>query len=174
MDAEKQKREVRLLNELLKVDRGNLYRQIYSYVKTFHSGRQKAIKTKRLLTNFIDHLREHNVLYPDFLELPKGPEDLRIICSKYLPLCSCRDGVFYPLQEEDFKEFNNWLRSRAFAIFERIDRLKKFHADIFPPDPQQDLKWPEDFQSGKIFKDFPGADSAPQYEKIDEDDHGEL
>lgn len=173
MDAEKQKREVQFLNELLKTDRGWLCRRIYWYVKTFHSGRQKAIKTKKLLNDLIDHLRKHHVLYPD-MDLPKGPEDLRILCSKYLPLCSCKDGVFYPLEPDDFKEFNNWLRSRAFAIFERLDRLKKFHADIFPPDPQQELKYPDDFQSGKIWKDFPGADSAPQYEKIDEDDHGEL
>lgn len=92
---------------------------VFDIVQKDHRGRENAITRDDLRTR----LRLWSVIVSD--------RKLRDVYSK-LPICTCDQGVFYPIRVQEIEEYRRYLKSKAIPLFERWKMVAQAHPNLLP------------------------------------------
>ena len=89
-----------------------------------HGGHERAIRREDLL--------QFARLYD------RGLTDraLRNIYSK-LPICTCDQGIFYPVRTQELEEYQRYLKSKAIPLFDRWKMVAQAHPHLLPARGEQ-------------------------------------
>ena len=90
---------------------------VFDIVQKGHRGRENVI-TRDVLR---EKLRLWNVIISD--------RKLRNIYSK-LPICTCDQGVFYPIRVQEIEEYRQYLKNKAIPLFERWKMVVQAHPNL--------------------------------------------
>jgi hypothetical protein len=53
-----------------------------------------------------------------------------------LPICSCDDGLYFPVTADDLEAFRLYMRAKAIPLFDRVKRIAEAYPDLVR-DPRQ-------------------------------------
>lgn len=70
--------------------------------------------------------------YPEKRFIPIKDVEFRAI-YRDLPICSCEDGLYFPVTAEDLEAFRIYMRAKALPLFERVKRVAAEYPDLAPP-----------------------------------------
>jgi hypothetical protein len=90
---------------------------VFDIIQKDYRGRENAITR--------DDLRERLELWDIIISDRK----LRDIYSK-LPICTCDQGVFYPVRIQEIEEYRQYLKSKAIPLFERWKMVAQAHPNL--------------------------------------------
>ena len=85
-----------------------------------HQGKENAITIEELLK------------YGRLFNPRLSERRLRIIYSKKIDVCSCDEGIYWPITPEDMTAFRWYLTKKANSIRERYYRVAKAHPELLP------------------------------------------
>ena len=92
-----------------------------------HRGRGRAIKRRDLWH------------YARLFDADITDRRLRDIYS-HLPVVACEEGIFYPIREQELKDFKAYLMAKVYPCYERYKRVAQAHPHLVPDDSiQQEL-----------------------------------
>jgi len=89
-----------------------------------HRGKERAIKRDELLR------------YARLFDASLTDRSLRNIYSK-LPVCTCDQGIFYPVRESEMEEYQRYLKSKAIPLFDRWKMVAQAHPHLLPARGEQ-------------------------------------
>lgn len=95
----------------------NLPDLILVKLKAGHRGRENAVK-RDILLNFC------RAFEPSLTD-----RELRKIYSE-LPVCSCNEGIFWPIRHEEIDEFEAYLKGKAKPLFDRFRMVAARHRNL--------------------------------------------
>ena len=104
----------------------NLSEIILEKIKTFHKGKDNAIKRKDLLI-YCNCVTHYGV--PVFLVGSLTDRQLRNIYTQ-LPVVTCDEGIFWPIRKEELDEFEAYCRKKALPLFIRVKMVMKEHEHL--------------------------------------------
>ena len=97
---------------------------IFKIIRTNHRGRENAISRDDLR----EKLRVWSVVISD--------RSLRDFYSK-LPVCTCDQGIFYPIRPQELEEYQAYLKSKAIPLFDRWKMVAQAHPHLVPERGEQ-------------------------------------
>ena len=97
---------------------------IFDIIRKNHRGRENAISR--------DDLREKLRIWG--IEI--SDRSLRDVYSK-LPVCTCDQGIFYPIRTQELEEYQVYLKSKAIPLFDRWKRVAQAHPHLVPERGEQ-------------------------------------
>ena len=97
---------------------------IYNEIERHHRGRENAIKRGELLA------------YCQLWESEMTDRELRNIYSR-LSVCTCEDGIFFPIRPEELEEFRIYLAKKAGPMFERWRMVAQAHPHLVKDGSEQ-------------------------------------
>ena len=89
-----------------------------------HRGKERAIRREDLLQ------------YVQLFEPTVTDRVLRNIYSK-LPVCTCDQGIFYPIRESEMVDYQAYLKSKAIPLFDRWKMVAQAHPHLVPAKGKQ-------------------------------------
>ena len=96
----------------------NLSKIILEKIKTFHQGKENAIKRKKLLS-WCQYWHEPNLT----------DRELRNIYCQ-LPVISSEAGIFWPIRQSELDEFEAYCKKKALPLFIRVKMVMEEHKDL--------------------------------------------
>ena len=58
---------------------------------------------------------------------------------RFLPICSCEDGLYIPSSREDLEAFRIYMRAKAIPLFERVKKVAEAYPELIPDGGQMTL-----------------------------------
>jgi len=97
---------------------------IFSHIKRHHRGREQSIKRDDLLK------------YARLFEPKLTDRELRSVYS-LLPVCTCEEGIFYPIRSGELEEYRRYLEKKAIPLFERFRMVAQAHPHLVKNESEQ-------------------------------------
>lgn len=70
--------------------------------------------------------------YPERRFIPIKDVEFRSV-YRDLPICSCEDGLYFPVTADDLEAFRLYMRAKAIPLFDRVKRVAAEYPDLAPP-----------------------------------------
>jgi len=99
-------------------------RFILSHIQRHHRGREQAIKREDLLK------------YARMFDPKLTDRELRNIYSR-LSVCTCEEGVFWPIRSEEIEGFKFYLLKKANPMIERFRMVAQAHPHLIKNGSEQ-------------------------------------
>ena len=99
---------------------------ILNLYKRHHRGKENAITRTSFIFRYLDDI------------MGISDRQFRQLYSQ-LPICTCSQGGFYPIRQEEILEYRDYLRKKAIPLFSRFKRVCDAHPGLADDMGQLDL-----------------------------------